>query len=98
MATPEEFYLVKNIRLAWLSFGPYSGGGPCSGEALLRDFTVHTNIWLVKHVQSNHLKAWRHAHFQTFTKNHPRSYTKVPDFPQNGPVSCIGHKQLKETD
>ncbi len=31
MATPEGFYLVKNHRLAQLSYGPYSRVGPCAG-------------------------------------------------------------------
>ncbi len=41
MATLKGFYLVKNNMFAWLSFGPYSGVGLCSGGPLMRGFTVY---------------------------------------------------------
>ncbi len=66
MATPKGFYLVKNNRLALLSFGPYSGVGPCSGGPLLRGFTVHIERTYMSDFNCPRVGLWKYAQFSIF--------------------------------
>ncbi len=46
------------------------------------------DTFLEKYVQSSNLTAWNYTYFQTFSKNHPSSQTKVHIFLEKEPYQA----------